>query len=100
MIQLKKREEFMSEETTDYVTGNGPSPRYSPSDARLLARKPGRELFPAAWLRHNARITYTDGEDVSGYLLDFCSIGLLVQMNDGKALIAWDSLRSVELQES
>jgi hypothetical protein len=37
------------------------------------------------------------GEDVSGVLLDWCSAGLIVGTKHGKMLVAWDSIRVVEL---
>jgi hypothetical protein len=55
-------------------------------------------LFPSSWLRHRARIIY-DGGDLSGVLLEYCSVGLIVQANGSKNLVAWDALQLVELQE-
>jgi hypothetical protein len=88
---------------TDDVTGtytpNGPAPMVTPDGSyQLTARRPGRELFPASWLRHRARIIY-DGGDLSGVLLEFCSVGLIVQANGSKNLVAWDALQLVELVE-
>jgi hypothetical protein len=38
---------------------------------QLTARRPGRELFPASWLHHRARVMYGDGQYLSGVLLEF-----------------------------
>ena len=49
------------------VTADGP---------RLFARRPGRELFPASWLRHRVRIAHDGGSgspkgvDLSGESLE------------------------------
>ena len=81
------------------ATPNGPAPLVTPDGAaRLTSRRPGRELFPTSWLRHRARIIY-DGGDLSGVLLEFCSVGLIVQANGSKNLVCWDALQVVELME-
>ena len=81
-------------------TPNGPAPLVKPDGSyQLTARRPGRELFPASWLRHKARVMYGDGQDLSGVLLEFCSVGLIVQANGSKNLVAWDTLQVVELIE-
>jgi hypothetical protein len=88
----------MTEDVSTY-TPNGPAPLVTPDRGyRLTARRPGRELFPASWLRHRARIIY-DGGDLAGVLLEFCSTGLIVQVNGSKTLICWDALQVVELVE-
>ena len=81
-------------------TPNGPAPMITPDgSAKLTARRPGRELFPASWLRHKAEVTY-DGGSMSGLLLEFCSTGLIVQAGGSKRLVSWDALQVVELVES
>jgi hypothetical protein len=81
-------------------TSNGPAPMVTPDGSyQLTARRPGRELFPSSWLRHRARVMYGDGQDLCGVLLEFCSVGLIVQANGSKNLIAWDTLQVVELIE-
>jgi hypothetical protein len=87
----------VSEETATY-TPNGPAPMVTPDGSyQLTARRPGRELFPASWLRHRARIMYGNDQDLSGVLLEFCSVGLIVQANGSKNLIAWEALTMIEL---
>ncbi len=89
----------MTEDIGTY-TPNGPAPLVTPDGShQLTARRPGRELFPSSWLRHRARITYGDGQDLSGVLLEFCGTGLVIQANGSKNLVAWDALQVVELQE-
>jgi hypothetical protein len=47
---------------SDTYTPNGPAPMVTPDGSyQLTARRPGRELFPASWLRHRARIIYDGG---------------------------------------
>ena len=79
------------------------APRVSPDGSRLLARRPGRELFPASWLRHRARIAYDNGTpkggDLSGVLLEWCGAGLIVQANGSKSLLPWERVVVVELLE-
>jgi hypothetical protein len=82
-------------------TANGPAPMVTPDGSyQLTARRPGRELFPASWLRHKARVMYGDDQDLSGVLLEFCSVGLIVQAGGSKRLVSWDALQVVELVES
>jgi len=92
----------VSEDVGTY-TSNGPAPLVTPDGSyQLTARRPGRELFPASWLRQRARIMYGDGhdgQDLAGVLLEFCGAGLVVQANGSKSLIAWDALQMVELIE-
>ena len=61
---------------TETHTPNGPAPLVTPDGShKLTERRPGRELFPASWLRHRARIIYSSGEDLSGVLLEYCGPG-------------------------
>ncbi len=93
----------MTEETTTYRTEA--APRVSPDGSRLLARRPGRELFPASWLRHRAAVSYDNGSgapgggDLSGVLLEWCGAGLIVQTNGSKSLLPWERVVMVELLE-
>ena len=81
-------------------THNGPAPLVTPDGSyQLTARRPGRELFPASWLRHKAEVTY-EGGSLSGVLLEYCSAGLILQADGMKKLVAWDALQIVELLES
>ncbi|GEM_PF-7008252 len=97
----------MTEETINYRTEarTEAAPRVSPDGSRLLARRPGRELFPASWLRHKTRIAYDDGSgapgggDLSGVLLEWCGAGLIVQTNGSKSLLPWERVVMVELLE-
>ena len=72
-------------------------------DSKVMARRPGRELFPASWLRRGVRLTYEVGggktADVRGTLLDFCGLGLLVQINGARSLLPWERVVMVELEE-
>lgn len=77
------------------------TPVVSPDEGRMFSRRPGRELFPASWIRHRVRIAYEDGSpkgaDLSGVLLEFCGAGLIVQANGSKNLLPWDRCVLVEL---
>lgn len=90
----------MTEETATYRTEarTEAAPLVTPDGSRLLARRPGRELFPASWLRHKAAVSY-EGGDITGTLLEYCSVGLIVATREGKTLVSWDALRVVELEE-
>ena len=80
---------------------DGTTPVVAVDGSRLVARRPGRELFPASWLRRKAAVLYDDGTpkgaDVTGTLLEWCGVGLIVGTPDGKTLVSWDSIRVVEL---
>jgi len=94
----------VSEDVAMYTPNNGPAPLVSPDGSyRLSARRPGRELFPAGWLRCSARIVYESGDgsaDLSGTLLEFCGVGLILQANGVKNLVSWDRLVLVELVDA
>jgi hypothetical protein len=88
----------VSEDTATF-TPNGPAPLVTPDgSAKLTSRRPGRELFPASWLRHRAEITHVGGS-ISGVLLEYCSTGLIVQSDGVKKLVSWDVMQIVELLE-
>lgn len=94
----------MSEETTTMeLYRDGTQPVVSADGSRLLPRRPGRELFPASWIRCQATLSYHDGDkahDLRCTLLDFCGVGLLVTANGGgKKLVSWDRLVSCELED-
>jgi hypothetical protein len=75
---------------------DGTAPVVAVDGSRLFARRPGRELFPASWLRRKAAVLHAGG-DTTGTLLEFCGTGLIVATKEGKVLIAWDAIRVVEL---
>lgn len=93
----------MTEEAAIYTAGTTPVVR--PDEGRMFARRPGRELFPASWLRRRVRISYdagggaTKAADLSGILLEWCGAGLIVQANGSKNLLPWEGVRLVELVE-
>lgn len=90
----------MADQMATTATPNGPAPLVTPDgSAKLMFRRPGRELFPSSWLRHKAEITYAGGS-LRGVLLEFCSVALIVQANGSKNLVSWDALQVVELVEA
>jgi len=101
--QAKNGRSMTEEATTTELYREATMPVVSPDGSRLLARRPGRELFPASWLRHRARIAYDDGTpkggDLSGVLLEWCGAGLIVQANGSKSLLPWERVVMVELLE-
>lgn len=75
--------ETVTEEAATYTatypeTRTEAAPLVTPDGSRLLARRPGRELFPASWLRHKAAVSY-EGGDLTGTLLEWCGAGLIVR---------------------
>ena len=93
----------MTEEATIYRDASEAAPAVSPDGSRLLPRRPGRELFPASWLRRHVHVSYDDGsqkgKDLSGVLLEWCGAGLIVQANGSKNLLPWERVVLVELVE-
>ena len=94
----------MTEEaTTTELYREATTPVVSPDGSRLLARRPGRELFPSSWVRRQVRISYDDGSpkgaNLSGVLLEFCGAGLIVQANGSKNLLPWERCVLIELVE-
>ncbi|MGI9049255.1 MAG: hypothetical protein ACR2GU_07775 [Rubrobacteraceae bacterium] len=92
----------MSEESTIYREAT--QPVVSPDEGRMFSRRPGRELFPASWMRRKVRIAYDDGStkggDLSGVLLEYCGAGLIVQASGSKNLLPWERCILVELVEN
>jgi hypothetical protein len=77
------------------------APSAATPDAKLLARRPGRELFPASWLRRGVRVEYELGgeaQNTRGMLLDFCGVGILIGANGTRLLLTWECVRTIELQ--
>lgn len=91
----------MGEEQSVYRAGT--SPTVAIDGARGVARNPGRELFPATWLRRKGAVSYDNGTpggaDLNGVLLEWCGVGLIVGTGDGKTLVSWDAIRAVELAD-
>jgi len=103
--QAKNGRSMTEEATTTELYREATMPLVTPDGSRLLARRPGRELFPASWLRHRARIAYDDGSgapkggDLSCVLLEWCGAGLIVQVGGSKSLLPWERVVMVELVE-
>jgi hypothetical protein len=71
------------------------------TDAKLIGRRPGRELFPASWLKRGVRVEYEVAgkrESSTGMALDYCSVGILIGANGTRLLLTWECVRTIELQ--
>ena len=98
--QAKNGRRMTEEATTTELYREATMPVVSPDGSRLLARRPGRELFPTSWLRHRAAVSYEGGAaPLTGTLLEYCSVGLIIATREGKTLVSWDALQMVELRE-
>jgi hypothetical protein len=51
----------------------GPAPMVTPNgSAKLSSRRPGREFFPASWLKRRVKVTLREPVgDLSGTLLEY-----------------------------
>ncbi len=68
----------------------------------LLPRRSGaRTMLPSTWLERSVRVAYVDvhgqGVETSGTLLDWCALGLILNLAGEKSVLAWDALRAVTL---
>ena len=79
--------------TAPSVNGDKPLPR----------RVGTRSMLPSTWLNRTLRCEYVgaDGKAaaVAAVLLDWCPVGMLVDISGGKTLLSWDRLVLCELQE-
>ena len=83
---------------TEYMTApttNGDKP---------LPRRVGvRSMVHATWVTHELRISYVgangQGVETKGTLLDWCPVGLIVNIAGAKTLLCWERLVLVELVE-
>jgi hypothetical protein len=70
-------------------------------DKPLPKRSATRTMVPLSWLRHELKIEYVDadgqGVRTRATLLDFCPVGLLLNIAGSKCLLAWDRLVLAEL---
>ncbi len=70
--------------------------------APSLPRRSGaRTMLPSTWIERSVRVSYVDvhgqGVETSGTLLDWCALGLILNLAGEKSVLAWDCLRAVVL---
>jgi hypothetical protein len=67
----------------------------------LPRRSTARTMLPSTWLERTVRISYVDafgsGTESTGALLDWCAVGVILNLAGEKTVVAWDSLRAVTL---
>jgi hypothetical protein len=72
-------------------------------DPLLPRRSSSSGMLPSTWLNRSVRVEYADGfgsaVERSGALLDTYAAGPILSLAGTKTLIAWDTLRVVELVE-
>ncbi len=67
----------------------------------LPRRSGARTMLPSTWIERSVRVSYVDvhgqGVETSGTLLDWCALGLILNLAGEKSVLAWDCLRAVVL---
>ena len=86
---------------TEVMDAGLTAPSY-PADKPLPKRNASRGMVPMSWLGRKVLLEYQDmdgrGQSASATLLDNCGMGLIV--NTGvRMILAWDSVRSIELRD-
>jgi hypothetical protein len=71
-------------------------------DSKVLPKRNGtRSMLPSTWVGRSLRIEYRDafgkGQKTSATLLDWCSLGIVVDSYGAKAIIPWERLGWIEL---
>ncbi len=85
----------MSEEAAIYTVPqtNGEAP--------LPKRSGARTMLPSTWIERSVRVAYVDaygfGQESTAALLDWCSMGVVLNLAGERTVLAWDCLRSVTL---
>ncbi len=73
----------------------------SNGDAPLPRRVGPRTMLPGSWVSRSVRVAYVDchggGCESTATLLDWCSLGSVLNLAGEKTVLAWESLRSVSL---
>ncbi len=67
----------------------------------LPRRSGARSMLPSTWVERSVRVSYVDafgeGIETTGTLLDWCALGVIVNLAGEKSVLAWDCLRAVVL---
>ena len=88
----------MTDEATAYMTA--PDVNGRPA---LPKRTGPKSMIPSTWIGRSLRVEYADangaGRETSGMYLDWCPVGLILNVRGARTLLAWDRLALVELVE-
>jgi hypothetical protein len=86
------------EDTATYMT----APDHNGTPA-LPKRAGTRSMVPITWLTRSLRVEYVgadgDARETTATLLDWCPVGLLLNIAGAKTLLAWERLVMCELIE-
>ena len=73
----------------------------SNGEAPLPKRNAPRGMLPAMWVSRSVRVAYVDaygtGQESTAALLDWCSLGPVFNLAGERAVLSWDSVRSIVL---
>ena len=85
-------------ETTDLYT----VPKTN-GDAPLPRRAGTRTMLPSSWISRGVRLEYVGAggqlQQTSATLLDWCGMGVVVNIAGARTVVGWDRLAVVELVE-
>jgi hypothetical protein len=67
-----------------------------------VARRVGtRTMLPLSWMRRELRVSYVaadgSGQETSGVLADWCSVGPVLLIAGARTIVGWDRLVLVKL---
>ncbi len=70
-------------------------------EAPLAKRNGPRGMLPPTWVSRSVKVAYVDayggGQESTAALLDWCSMGPVLNLAGERTVLAWESLRSVTL---
>jgi hypothetical protein len=80
------------------------APVMTENGTKMLPKRAGtRSMVPTTWLARSLRVEYVgaagDARETTATLLDFCPVGLLLNIAGAKTLLAWERLVLCELIE-
>jgi len=69
----------------------------------LPKRNPPRGMVPLSWLGRSVVIEYRSAGDeavnTSAKLLDYCGLGVVLNLKGARTIMSWDAIRLIELVE-
>jgi hypothetical protein len=70
-------------------------------DAPLPKRNGPRGMLPPTWVSRSVKVAYVDahgfGQESTAALLDWCSMGPVLNLAGERTVLSWDCLRAVTL---
>ena len=89
------------ESVSGLVSGASKPPEGKLGDVPPVKRNGGRGMLPTTWCGRRLILEYTDAggsaASTSGVLLDWCALGVVMNLSGSRCVIPWERLSFVEL---